>query len=406
MGDGAAQPKWPKRPFIGFDDAQKLHWVINPNRSDAYELSDVDIATFRRVCPGCSPDRPDWLWIKSQLIFRGGQSPESVKQLSAELVLEFLKTLPDTKPRRGDIKRRDMLVPPKKLDAVRPVEPTEIVMETVRLALCLHHLQAAFQKPRYAKHVGHMFGIFASYCWSLARHMSHPRTPLRVELRKLHTTQPLWHGRNCSSFTEETWGLAESVLDGIVGWVRNTPAGRECRWDEPFEAETFHRQGMAVNAAFLNGGVNWPADEMDLLSLVVGVEWEWGKLTPPVPVTDETTTLEALRSEGTSVNVQAEVLSGGDVIANELHKRVASLEREEKKRTKRLTPTQVIRKQRLKFCCPLRHKKPNVTWAKIYSAYIEKCESDKKFKKDETASPDTLGNTCRRHCAKCSEDKP
>lgn len=89
----------------------------------------------------------------------------------------------------------------------------------------------------------------------------------------------------------------------------------------------------------------------------------------------------------------------GSESKGELQKRVALLEQAEKKRTKRLTPTQVTCKQRIKFCCPLRRETPKVPWSKIYSDYIEK------FPLDETASPDTLSKSHDRNCLKCLEDK-
>ncbi len=84
---------------------------------------------------------------------------------------------------------------------------------------------------------------------------------------------------------------------------------------------------------------------------------------------------------------------------SELHKRVASLEREQTKPTKRLTPKQENRKHRIKFCCPLRRKTPKVSWPKIYSDYIEK------YPQDKTASPDSLLQYHDRKCTKCSKDK-
>lgn len=84
---------------------------------------------------------------------------------------------------------------------------------------------------------------------------------------------------------------------------------------------------------------------------------------------------------------------------DEIHKRVASLEREEKKRTKPPTPTQVNRKHRIKFCCPLRRKTPKVSWPKIYSDYIQK------YPQDKTASPDSLQKYHDRKCTKCLKDK-
>ena len=89
--------------------------------------------------------------------------------------------------------------------------------------------------------------------------------------------------------------------------------------------------------------------------------------------------------------------ANGSESKDEIHKRVASLEREEKKRTKRLTPKQENRKHRIKFCCPRTQK--GEKWSNIYSDYIEK------YPQDKAASPDSLQKYHDRKCAKCLEDK-
>jgi len=99
------------------------------------------------------------------------------------------------------------------------------------------------------------------------------------------------------------------------------------------------------------------------------------------------------------VESQAETLASGDGAGDELQKRVASLERQEKKRAKPLTKTEKTRNQRIKFCCPRRRKNPPDTWNEIYHDYAEK------FPNDKTASPDSLLHSHDRNCLKCREQK-
>lgn len=104
---------------------------------------------------------------------------------------------------------------------------------------------------------------------------------------------------------------------------------------------------------------------------------------------------EAEGNERKPVERQAETLAGGD----ELKERVASLERRQKKQTKPLTKTEIIRKQRITFCCPRRCKKSPDTWNEIYHDYAAKYPADK------AASPDSLRHSHDRNCLKCREQK-
>ena len=101
---------------------------------------------------------------------------------------------------------------------------------------------------------------------------------------------------------------------------------------------------------------------------------------------------------GTASDKQSEAVFGQVGLAD-VTKRVASLEQGAKERAKKLTKTEKIRNQRIKFCCPQRRKKSPDTWNEIYNAYVEKYPDDK------TASPDTLLHSHERNCPKCLKDK-
>ncbi len=81
--------------------------------------------------------------------------------------------------------------------------------------------------------------------------------------------------------------------------------------------------------------------------------------------------------------------------ADDIVKRLETLERQPKEQPKRLTKSEKIRKQRNDFSCKRRTKNPPETWNEIYHAY------NKKFPSDKDASPATLRLSHDRNCPKC-----
>lgn len=80
--------------------------------------------------------------------------------------------------------------------------------------------------------------------------------------------------------------------------------------------------------------------------------------------------------------------------ADDIVKRLETLERQTKKPPKTPTKTERIRDQRIKFCCPKRRKKSQDSWNKIYHAY------NQKYSDDKDASPGSLRLSHDRNCPK------
>ncbi len=81
--------------------------------------------------------------------------------------------------------------------------------------------------------------------------------------------------------------------------------------------------------------------------------------------------------------------------ADDIVKRLETLERRPEEQPKRLTKLEKVRKQRNDFSCRRRTKKSPETWNEIYHAY------NKKFPSDKDASPATLRLSHDRNCQKC-----
>ena len=84
-----------------------------------------------------------------------------------------------------------------------------------------------------------------------------------------------------------------------------------------------------------------------------------------------------------------------EAAADDIVKRLETLERRPKELPKRLTQLEKIRKQRNDFSCKRRTKNLPETWSEIYHAY------NKKFPSDKDASPATLRLSHDRNCPKC-----
>lgn len=76
--------------------------------------------------------------------------------------------------------------------------------------------------------------------------------------------------------------------------------------------------------------------------------------------------------------------------------RVAALEKNAKL-NKPPTKTEVLRNQRIKFCCPRIRRKPKPSWNEIASEYQQK------YPKDIKAYADTLQKSHDRNCVKCQK---
>lgn len=84
-----------------------------------------------------------------------------------------------------------------------------------------------------------------------------------------------------------------------------------------------------------------------------------------------------------------------EAAADDIVKRLETLERRPIEQPKQLTKSEKIRNQRNDFSCKRRTKKSPETWNEIYHAY------NKKFPNDKDASPATLRLSHDRNCQKC-----
>ena len=277
MGKGAAQQLWEKFPLKYGDESPRLHstlhWIPNPDAVDTYALSDADIATLRRVCPDHSPSRPNWLWIKSQLIFRGGQSPESVKQLSAEMVLEFLKTLPATEPTRRESQR--FLVIPRPF--AEKTDSLELVfLAARRLVFALDNYQRTVRHNWFPKNIGIHFWQFAMEVARLGW-MSSVKERHRLLSPIYEANDPAeFDGRSWQSYHDAALGIGEKFLSEThdAGQLGNGP-----EWQDSLTDEKFYQQGKTVTGNVAKIQANWRLPNVDFVSLAALLDREYVKAT-------------------------------------------------------------------------------------------------------------------------------
>lgn len=78
-------------------------------------------------------------------------------------------------------------------------------------------------------------------------------------------------------------------------------------------------------------------------------------------------------------------------------RRLESSEKPKAKTNRPPTKTEVLRNQRIKFCCPRIRRNPKPTWSEISLEYQQK------YPKDKTAYADTLQKSHDRNCEKCQK---
>lgn len=274
-------PRWPKHPFIGGNDERNVLWMFRRDGSDAYELSDTDMTTLRRVCPNRSPVHPDLLWIKSQLIFRGRQSPESVKQLSAELVLEFLKTLPDAEPTRRDSQR--FLVIPRPF--TEKTDSLELVFQAARrLVFALDNFQMAVRGNWFPKNIGIHFWQFAMEVERLSWMSSVAERHRLLSPIYLSCDAVEINGRSWQSYHDAAVGIGNDFLSEVHNAGQ---LGNGAEWQLPLSGEKFVEQGKTVANNVERIQRNWRLPVADFVSLAALLDREYVKATsvrsPPPP---------------------------------------------------------------------------------------------------------------------------
>ena len=273
MGNSSAQLLWQKFPLIYGDDSLKLHWIPNPDVLDTYVLSDADINTLRRVCPNRNPSHPDWLWIKSQLIFRGRQSPESVKHLSAELVLEFLKTLPDAEPTRRDSQR--FLVIPRPF--TEKTDSLELVFQAARrLVFALDNFQMAVRGNWFPKNIGIHFWQFAMEVERLSWMSSVAERHRLLSPIYLSCDAAEINGRSWQSYHDAAVGIGNDFLSEVHNAGQ---LGNGSEWQLPLSGEKFVEQGKTVANNVERIQRNWRLPVADFVSLAALLDREYVKAT-------------------------------------------------------------------------------------------------------------------------------
>lgn len=118
-----------------------------------------------------------------------------------------------------------------------------------------------------------------------------------------------------------------------------------------------------------------------------------------IPVVEVSEQSQQLPDAGKSFPLSAADKSIATVIPEEnqrIAQRVAALERKAKL-NKPPTKTEVLRNQRIKFCCPRIRRNPKPTWSEISLEYQQKYPEDKK------AYADTLQKSHDRNCEKCKK---
>lgn len=206
------------------------------------------------------------------------------------------------------------------------------------------------------------------------------RTAIRETLLAFWNSQASAHHSLNTDFKQ--------LQDGIIGVLKHDP-GR-C-WDNPDQMRT------GLIGAIENICKPWLKTKhcreytKDALAEFLAMSKQ---RMPSVEVTDQ---LRQLPDAPQSLPFSAAEKSNATVISDDsqrIAQRVSALEKKAKL-NKPPTKMEVLRNQRIKFCCSQIRKNPKPTWSAIAIEYQQK------YPKDNTAHADTLRLSHHRNCEKC-----